>query len=159
MEKFRQAKVGDTVYDLIYGKGIIVGIRENNTYPILVEFNNFGRVGYTYKGQYLTEDNKPRLYWNEVKLPSDEEDKKPFDLTEYLKRNLTPKDFVFGERNFYLRYEGESGVGEWGYGDLSYLDNLAQFFDDPSDEVLEKLNEKKITVKEVIKSFRELGWK
>lgn len=50
MSYFKNAKVGDKVYGLIFGKGKIVATYENSYYEIIVKFSNGDEVPYTAEG-------------------------------------------------------------------------------------------------------------
>ena len=52
-------------------------------------------------GRAEKKDANPTLFWNEIKLPAEEEDKKPFDLVEFLKKNLVPKEFKEDDDNIF----------------------------------------------------------
>ena len=61
-------KVGDEVYCLIYGKGVVENIEEGETYLVLVEFNNGNEEEYTEDGKLL-EDGNRTLFFKEVIIP------------------------------------------------------------------------------------------
>jgi hypothetical protein len=50
MAYFKDAKVGDKVYGLVFGKGKIVEVFEDSFYSIMVEFKNGYEVPYTVDG-------------------------------------------------------------------------------------------------------------
>lgn len=109
MAKFSNAIIGDKVYDITLGKfGEVSGIREENLLPLEVSYSGVIRC-YALNGKRNPIDKYPTLFWNEVHLPTDKEDKKPFDLVEFLKDNLKPKKFVLGEQNYYLEFS--QGIG------------------------------------------------
>ena len=97
---FRNAKVGDRVWDFVWCWGTIEEICLGNKYPLAVKFDNNGIKGkYKLNGVYdAMSDTNPRLFWNEIKF---EIPKKSFNLEEELRR-LEIKEFVNGEMNYYL---------------------------------------------------------
>jgi hypothetical protein len=50
MSYFKDARVGDKVYGLIFGKGKIVDVYEESHYVIMVKFSNGYEVPYTVEG-------------------------------------------------------------------------------------------------------------
>lgn len=90
MSKFDNAKVGDKVFSTVYGWGVIILLSQlDQEFPIIVEFDTGKRKNYRDDGKNFFSEKYPNLYWNEVKLPTEEEDKKPFDLVEFLRENLS----------------------------------------------------------------------
>lgn len=85
-KKFSNAKVGDKVYNILLGEwGTITNIDPYEIYGIDVEFSEC-RECYTFDGKIYKVDKNPILFWNEVKLPTAEEDRPPFNLENlYLK--------------------------------------------------------------------------
>lgn len=151
---FRNAKIGDEVWDFIYGWGKITDIRENFTYPFKVEFNNFcGVYEYTFEGK-ICEDEPQRLFWDEIKF---EVPKKPFDLKEVLKENLKPKEFEYFEDNYRIYYSYSDNEFKWGINSIAEETNV-YFSECNIYSIIDVLNDKKITMKEFKKALRELGW-
>lgn len=60
------AKVGDKVWSFAYGWGIIVEIRHEFIYPIIVRFLKTSST-FTLDGKEMTNDLRPTLLWDEVK--------------------------------------------------------------------------------------------
>ena len=61
MNDFTNAKVGDKVYCLLFGEGIIV---ENyGIWDIAVNFSSGNYCCYTFEGKF-NENANPTLYWN-----------------------------------------------------------------------------------------------
>jgi len=82
-DEFKNAKVGDRVWDSVYGWGTIAEIFLHNTYPIVVELDKawLCHRGYTYGGR--NDENEPQcLFWREL----------PFHIPERRKRKI--KNFV-----------------------------------------------------------------
>lgn len=70
---FKDAQIGDRVWDIRYGWGIIV----NNTHQginerlILCRFNEKECYHFTVTGKSLPNDLHPTLFWNEFKIPQE----------------------------------------------------------------------------------------
>ena len=60
-------KVGDKVYCVMHGHGVVVGIEENLDYPVRVDVENESDIGYTYDGRY-SRDFAPTLSFTEYTL-------------------------------------------------------------------------------------------
>ena len=75
MKVFKNAKVGDKVWDFVMGWGKIVSIKKNKSYPIKVKFNNTCDT-YTLDGKLDKSSKNPSLFWNEFEIP-EEACKKP----------------------------------------------------------------------------------
>jgi len=65
---FSNAKIGDKVFDyLLQQWGTVVMIRlDINWYPLLVEFDKRGVIGYTFDGKRDIKDKVQALFWDEV---------------------------------------------------------------------------------------------
>lgn len=75
---FADIKVGDKVWDICRGWGVITTLMVCPTYPIEVEFKN-GHGSYTRDGYSSLEDVNPSLFWDEIKLVAPQ---KPVPLLE-----------------------------------------------------------------------------
>lgn len=151
---FRNAKVGDRVWDLRFGWGAVTNIEETAIYPITVLFgNNRGDRSYTTDGKISIDDINPTLFWGETKL---EITVKPFDLKEFLKENLEPKNFKIGDCNLFLAFNTGWYIGK------SKRNNVigTVYFKIKTDDVyiLETLNEEQITPEQLKQAYKELGW-
>lgn len=163
MAKFDNAKVGDKVWSVICGDGIIVSINLNCQYPITVNFKEHPNKSFDTEGRSYINYN-PELFWNEVKLPTEEEDKKPFDLVEFLKENFTKVDFTPWNDNLFIYYDYNRK--ELLIQEESIDDNIGTVylkFNDivnPSriNSVISKLNESKVVPHQLKQAYKELGW-
>ena len=64
---FEKAKVGDKVWTLYHGWGIITGVYPKNTKPVKVDFGDYKR-DYTLQG-YANEGHiHQSLFWDEIKF-------------------------------------------------------------------------------------------
>ena len=61
--------VGDVVYDVVKGRGIVICINKENTYPVVVNFRRSNAM-YHYKkdGRFGSGDLIPSLYKYKVKI-------------------------------------------------------------------------------------------
>lgn len=156
MAKFDNAKVGDRVFDLLKGWGTIVEIRKNEEYPIYVNGDIDSFCTFTLDGKRYDKDVTPTLFWNEFHIPTDEEDKKPFDLVEFLRKNLEPKEFEYEKENFYIYY---SPYGKRWYSHITtYDDVLAAYFKKCSRELVDTLDDNKVTPQQLKQAYKTLGW-
>lgn len=161
MAKFDNAKVGDKVWHIIHGWGEIVHINKDEIYGITVRFTvpdgscRFDDT-YTFGGFACTGHKCPSIYWNEIKLPTDKEDKKPFDLVDFLKENLEPEEFEYEGNNYTLIYDYNTKAL---YTNIDILiESTFPYFKSISFDVLGTLNENKITMKQLKEAYRKLGW-
>ncbi|MBM6876288.1 hypothetical protein [Fusobacterium mortiferum] len=76
MAKFDSAKVGDRVYDILRGWGTIVAIELNQECPIYFNADIDSFCTFTLDGKRSEIDKNPTLFWNEVDLPTEDEDVK-----------------------------------------------------------------------------------
>lgn len=154
MAKFSNAKIGDGVWSSVYGKGDIVNIESKVDYPIDVKFDKEIRISYTLDGKKYKFDKYPTLFWNEFNIPTEEEDKPPFNLVEFLKENLEPKEFEYYKGNEYIIHRD----GELDCSSTAYAEIPTVYFKAVYDPVLDILNTNKVTIKQLKQSYKELGW-
>lgn len=162
MEKFRTAKVGDKVWCVKFGWGIINEICCDNIYGVSVEYiDKKGMTQYysfTFDGKDYPSDINPILFWNEIKLPTKEEDKKPFNLVEFLKDKTAPVQFRNDASNCYIYY---GSLGEKFYCDrTSASDRIGTVYlrQDGIQDIVKELNENKVTPQQLKDAYKELGW-
>lgn len=161
MAKFDNVKVGDRVWSLIYGWGVVTCIESLPcllSYPIKVTFDNGVVSRYTKSGYHSTHQLYPELFWNEVKLPKEEEDKPPFDVAEFLQQNASCVEFEYGEKNYYLCYDGNDKKLAYSY--CVSVDYLGAVYLDSSNfrYIVGELNKNKITPQQVKEAYKRLGW-
>ena len=101
----------------------------------------------------MREDLYPSLFWNEIKFEIPE---KPFDLKEFLKENLEPKEF---SNEPYLDC---IGMKSGSFRILTSEENVigTVYFKTISDyqKIEDVLNENKVTFEQLKQAFKELGW-
>ena len=61
-------KIGDVVYCILHGKGVVESTDEDGDYPIAVMFNEKNRKTYTKNGEYYKQCNRT-LFFVEVPIP------------------------------------------------------------------------------------------
>ena len=64
MTTFEDAKVGDRVFHYKYGWKTISHIKEESSYPIIIDYD----FSYTYNGFAEKTDSNPSIFWDEVKI-------------------------------------------------------------------------------------------
>lgn len=163
MAKFDNAKIGDMVWNSVYGWGEIIEVNKDECYGIKARFpySDIGSVTgeYTFSGEVCTEDKYPVLFWNEFHIPTDEEDKRPFDLVEFLRENLNPKEFEYGKRNRYISYDYDLKKFEY-YADY-YSDDIGTVYIEELDDcpkIISELTINEVTPKQLKDAYKELGW-
>lgn len=160
MAKFSNAKVGDRAFDILRGWGTIIAIKLNQEYPIYFNADIDSFCTFTLDGKRDKIDKNPTLFWNEVKLPTEEEDKKPFDLVEFLRENLEPKEFLLEEHNNTINYSHRDGRFFYNY--TIYLDRITEIYFKNSKyeivEVVQVLNENNITPQQLKQAYKILNW-
>lgn len=86
-QMFKNAKVGDRVWSIMYGRGTIERIEnpEETHYPINVRFDDeeVGTVSYTYEGLMYNYGKRPDLYWGELSIGPAPVKKVPVEFVEY----------------------------------------------------------------------------
>lgn len=61
-------KVGQTVWDVRKGKGVVMRVDKGQGYPIVVDFEDTSACCYTIDGKYNRNDKHPSLYFSEPKI-------------------------------------------------------------------------------------------
>lgn len=79
---FENAKIGDKVWNIRKGWGIITYIETNSTFAINVEFKDGSDIWFLKDGKEFYDDINPTLFWNEIKVDMPE---KPFNLENQLR--------------------------------------------------------------------------
>ncbi len=155
MAKFSNAKVGDKVYDVMLKKwGKIKEINKKDDYSIVVFFDEkFNENHYTEDGIYYPNEKSPRLFWNEVNLPSEKEDLPPFDLKEYLKEHPIQK---LSDNNTFLFCSNLDHKWYYSVDKRNYFNAIT--FGEETNIVVETLNKNKVTPEQLNKALKELGW-
>lgn len=154
MSKFDNAKVGDKVFSTVYGWGVIILVSQlDQESPIIVEFDTGKRKNYRDDGKNFFSEKYPNLYWNEVKLPTEKEDKKPFDLVEFLRENLSKQEFI-NERINYCLFKSDI----WCCDTIDKLYPGVVYLQGAFKGVIDILNQNNISVEQLVEAYKELGW-
>lgn len=165
MAKFDNAKVGDRVWSSIYGWGVINDIYDDSiAYRLKVIFDDGITVVKTYftvDGKHELGDKYPTLFWNEFHIPTDEEDKKPFNLVDFLRDNLEPREFRWDTNNIELHFSHRLNKWKWTCSGVYQSIGVVYFRDRDNDifhYIVDTLNENKVTLTQLKKAYLELGW-
>lgn len=162
MTKFSNIKIGNRVWSIQYKWGVVTSYYANLINSIDVLFDNGIRKTYTIEGKRKKEDAVPELFWNEFYIPTDEEDKKPFDLVEFLKDNFDRKFFIKGDKNYQIVYSHFYNEFYFNYSDE--YENIPVVFikskncNNSIKSLVDKLNENKVTKEQLIEAYKELKW-
>lgn len=81
---FKNAKVGDKVWSISRGWGVVIDIYNRSTYSIKVRFDKGGNFSYTCEGRYLEDDLNPALFWDEVRFVPPPKPAQQMTQAEYL---------------------------------------------------------------------------
>lgn len=154
MAKFDNAKVGDKLWDILLQEwGTVEYIDSEEIKVVYIVGNDEISVTYNLDGIY-GDTKTPVLYYREKFI--DTSDDKPFNLVEYLKENLQPTEFRIGEENFYLYFDAED---EMWYSFSSEIDiAITVYFKTCTRELVDELDENKITPQQLKQAYKELGW-
>lgn len=72
---FKNAQIGDRVWDSRYGWGKITEIKTNTNYPLRAKFTNSDKAwqicSYSIDGRAMEFHKFPILFWNEFKVPAE----------------------------------------------------------------------------------------
>lgn len=162
MNKFSNAHVGDKVWGFFNKHGVIsatFGIRPN-IWKIIVKFDNGNEVIYNTDGSRENDESKVvELFWNEIRIPSESEHERPFNLIEFLSDNLQVKKFIPRSDNVTIVYNYSSNAWEVGIHKYVYYETVyLQVSENILSYVLRTLTEKRITPKELRKAYKKLKW-
>lgn len=160
MAKFDNAKVGDRVWSSMFGWGTIEEIDLKAMYELLVCFDECdGQERYSLYGYCSISHLVPTLFWNEFHIPTEEEDRKPFNLVEFLRENLKPVEFEYGQYNYYISYEND--IKEFEYKYDYYNEDIGTVYLKEIDNgkmIASLLDFNKVTPKQLKDAYRMLGW-
>ena len=152
---FRNAKVGDRVWDFLKGWGTVIDTSWDEDYPIFVKFDyEEFKTCFTYKGFADADDKNPTLFWDEIKFEIPE---KSFDLKEFLKENLEPKEFCFDENNYFLYFNFKEEI-DYSFTELTKSVADQYFTRKNIQKVVNILNKNEVTFEQLKQAFRELEW-
>ncbi|MFR4518588.1 MAG: hypothetical protein ACLT40_01345 [Fusobacterium sp.] len=145
----RNAKVGDRVWDIIYGWGNIISVIKNYPFPIAVDFSNGKTISYKFNGKNNDTDINPRLFWDEIKFEIPE---KPFDLESEL-RKLKIVEFKKDEKNYFLLWDSDLENIEYDYLYSQEYPLIKYFNKESVDDFMDNIKGKNITREEFFKAY------
>ncbi len=144
MAYFSNAKKGEKVYGLVFGKGKIVEVYPNSHYTIMVEFDNGYQVPYTEDGVPGWGNFKKQTLFYRDDIDLSKEDFSPID------KILSPRKIIKLREENKLQVRLPSGI--WknaNKADSSYVEGLLEneqyhlFRKKPKDKKKKKKKEKK----------------
>lgn len=148
----RNAKVGDRVWDIIYGWGNIISVIKNDPFPIAVDFSNGKTISYKFNGKNNDTDINPRLFWDEIKYEIPE---KPFNLENEL-RQLEITEFRHGGNNQFLTWSNEFKNIDSYYFNSFQNPFLIYFTKESIDNFRENIKNKKITKEQFFSAYKKV---
>lgn len=79
-------KVGDRVFDIMYGWGVVEELHqdEERSYPLIVRFPGFDTLYYTRDGKSNTSDSHPILSFTEYGFDNRFSQERPINYEEYI---------------------------------------------------------------------------
>lgn len=149
---FKNAKVGDRVWDFCNGWGTITQIDNEVVYPISVDFDNGICLCFNEDGKHSSQDINPRLFWDEIKFEIPE---KPFNLEDEL-RKLEIKDFIVEEFNYNLYWNNKDEKIECNYGYWTENPSVIYFTENSVKKFIEKIGVEKITKEQFFKAYNNV---
>ena len=157
MAKFDTVKVGDKLWDILLQEWGIVEYVDNEEIKVGYVVGN-DEISVTYNLDGIYGDTKtPVLYYKEKFI--DTSDEKPLNLVEFLQKNTSCVDFEYDKNNYYIYYDEENE--ELNFDCVSSLDFVGLVYLDRDSDlnyVIKKLNEHKVTPKELKDAYKLLGW-
>lgn len=149
---FKNAQVGDRVYDLLKGWGTIVNINPEDNYPIYVNSDIDSFCTFTYDGKRDINDKNPTLFWDEIKFDIP---KKPFNLENELKQ-LEVQEFKTAERNYFLTWDN---AGKSIYYDIvgnNEQPDIKYFTENSVKKFMENVKDKKISKEQFFEAYKKV---
>ena len=123
---FKDAKVGDKVWNIRRGWGEIISTEWSNLHPILVEFLNSKNASFTTEGKEVPGDINPSLYWDEFRIVPP---KKPLpDLAIDTKVLVWDDGDVAKTRAHFHSFNEDGRITTWECGRTSFTDKGMKAF-------------------------------
>ena len=114
---FADAKVGDRVWSLTDGWGVVIRLAPRYKYSLLVRFENGADRSYTLWGRYQVSDHSPTLFWDEVKLEIPE---KPLPQLEVDAKVIVWDQEGKKYRRHFSHFDDEGRIFTFNYGHTSF---------------------------------------
>ena len=120
---FSNAKVGDKVFDILFGYGIIKSNDEWSSYPIQVQFDDYFET-YLIDGRTREESIFPSLYYNkfEIKIP-EEAYKQPLPDIAVDTPMIVWNDDAIKEKRYFKSFSKDGRVKCFINGQTSFSSN------------------------------------
>lgn len=152
---FKNAKVGDRVWDYLCGWGTIIETSNDNRpfYPLRVKFKKKEEEGtYTFDGKRYIDELNQRLFWDEIKFEIPEI---PFNLEDELKK-LEIKEFQDGTMNDYLVWNNQDNEIARNYM-IHFQDPfLICFTEESVSNFITNIKDKKITKEQFFAAYKNV---
>lgn len=149
---FRNAKVGDKVWDFIYGWGNIINVRKDYSFPIVVSFGNGKITSYKFNGKYDDTEINPRLFLDEIKY---EIPKKTFSLKEEMQK-LEKVEFEAKKNNYFLFWDAIDLKIKKDFLKNTELPLIKYFSKYSIDEFIKNIKDRNIIKEEFLKTYKEV---
>lgn len=146
---FKNAKVGDRVWDFLYQYGTIEKLKENT---ILVKFDSGINVTYNLNGSSGYPVNIQTLFWNRIEFEIPE---KSFDLEAEL-RKLEIQEFCYRGKNFYLLWDNQTQEIFMPSVDIFEKPLCIYFNEKSAMNFYEKIKDKKITKEQFFRAYKNV---
>lgn len=149
---FRNAKVGDRVWDFIEHWGTIIRIHDKSDFPLIIKFDNKEERIYKFNGQAYGENMTIRLFWNEIKFKIPE---KPLNLEAELKK-LEKTNFQYGKNNHFLIWSYDFEEIQIDYRCIQQGVFTIYFTEKSVNKFINNIKDKKITKEQFFTAYRNV---
>lgn len=105
MKQFENAKVGDQVWSIKHGWGIITDIYADTHYPITVKYFTKSPSNYTLDGKCNSSDLYPEIYWDVVTFEYPKQPKRP------VKKEIIKYAAIYPNTTTFTRLDSDYSVG------------------------------------------------
>ena len=114
MTTFEDAKVGDRVFHYKYGWKTISHIKEDSSYPIIIDYD----FSYTYNGFAEKTDSNPSIFWDEVIITPPEKPLPKLEVdTKILVQNTLSSEPL---RRYFSHFEKNGQIAAFAEGVTSW---------------------------------------
>ena len=147
---FRNAQVGDRVWDFISGWGTIDSVSDENIGVIFDNNKNHRRIFRIYGYRY--DLNVKSLFWNVIQFGIPE---KTFNLENELKR-LEIKEFDAYENNYTLGWDNSSNKIFKNFYNITETPIMKYFTEESIDKFINDIKNKKISKEEFFSAYKKV---
>lgn len=84
-----------------------------------------------------------------------------FDLVEFLKENLKPKEFIYEDKNIFLYYDCQTGHVNWDYNETDEIMGTVHFEEierEKLNSIINEINIQNISPEQLKQAYKNLGW-